>query len=179
MAADARSAAAPRRRLFFALRPDRAAAAALARLAEALLGNGRGRPVPERNLHLTLAFLGTVDAPAQRRAEQVPPVPVGAFRLCLDHIGYFRRSGTLWLGPSAVPQALMALEQGLWQGLCAAGFEREKRAFRPHVTLARRSRAAPRGAVADVAWDVDALTLMESVPADDGVEYRALRRWPL
>jgi 2'-5' RNA ligase len=180
MTADARAGrASPRRRLFFALRPDRPTATALARIAEALLGDGRGRPVPAHKLHLTVAFLGAVDAPARQRAEQVPPVPVGAFRLRLDHVGYFRRSGTLWLGPSAVPQALTSLERALWEGLRAAGFERERRAFRPHVTLARRSRGAPRGAVLEVAWDVDTLSLMESVPAGDGVEYRVLRRWPL
>lgn len=168
----------PVRRVFFALQPDRKTAAVLARVAEGLLRGRSGRPVPARNLHLTLAFLGGVDAGELRRAEQVPPVACGALRLELDRLGFFRRSRTLWLGFSEAPQALQSLERQLWEGLGAAGFERERRAFHPHVTIARHSGAA-RGRIEPVCWTVDALSLMESVPAEAGVRYRALRRWPL
>lgn len=173
-----RRAAPPRRRVFFALKPDRATAAVLARVAQSLLQERPGRAVPPGNLHLTLAFLGGVDAAALRRARQVPPVPAGPLRLQLDRVGYFKRTRTLWLGPTSVPEALQSLEAQLWAGLTAAGFERERRAFRPHVTIARHS-AAARGSIDAVSWNVDTLTLMESVPADSGVRYRALQRWPL
>lgn len=170
-------AAAPRR-VFFALQPDRRTAAALGRVAEALSGERRGRLVPARKLHMTLAFLGAVDTAGLRRARQVPPIAVGPLRLSIDRVGHFKRSRILWLGPSAVPPALLALEERLWAGLAAAGFERERRAFRPHVTIARSS-AAVRGPIDAVHWDADTLTLMESVPEDGGVHYRALQCWSL
>ena len=58
-------------RLFFAAWPDAVAAAELARVAEALAGLAQGKPVPPEKIHLTLAFLGEIDAGAQRSAAEV------------------------------------------------------------------------------------------------------------
>lgn len=168
----------PTRRVFFALEPDARTAAALHDAAEAAALASGGRRTPPHNLHMTIAFLGAVSEPRLGQVRQVPPIHVGSFGLELDHCGYLRRARTLTLEPRSVPPPLTALYELLWRGLSRAGFERERRPFRPHVTIARRA-SASREPVEPVVWRVRALTLMESVPEAGGVRYRALDRWAL
>lgn len=130
------------------------------------------------DLHVTVAFVGHVDAAGIERCLDVAPVATGPFELTLDRIGCFERARILWLGPSAVPAALMRLEQTLWDGLTERGFEREARLFRPHMTLARKSRNVDAD-VEPVGWPVAELVLLESLPVPRGVHYRPVRSWPL
>ncbi|HEU4617534.1 MAG TPA: RNA 2',3'-cyclic phosphodiesterase [Gammaproteobacteria bacterium] len=167
-----------RRRLFFALWPDDATRAAISRVSRRPVRLCGGRPTAKRNLHITVAFLGSLDEEQAERAAAVPPVRTGPFELELDVLGHFEHSRTLWLGPSAVPPELASLERELWAGLEAQGFEREPRIYRPHLTLARRAKAVEEG-VDPVRWPVSALTLVESVPLPRGVHYEPLRDWPL
>ena len=55
-------------RLFFALWPDEPARGRLAPLAAEVAAQASGKPVPIAKLHLTLAFLGEVDAARIDRA---------------------------------------------------------------------------------------------------------------
>lgn len=137
-----------------------------------------GRPTKVDNLHMTLAFLGGLEAALLAEALAVPPIPVGAFELELDRLGYFARSRVLWLAPSQPPPALLELEQRLWQGLTQRGFERAPGLFRPHVTLARKAATAAAG-IRPVLWPVDALSLLESIPVERGVRYARLASWSL
>jgi 2'-5' RNA ligase len=128
---------------------------------------------------VTVAFVGHVDAAGLARCLDVPPVATGGFELTLDRIGCFERARILWLAPSSVPAALTRLEQLLWEGLTDRGFEREARIFRPHMTLARKSRNVDAD-VDPVVWPVTELVLLESAPAPrGGSHYRPLGRWPL
>lgn len=167
-----------RRRLFFALWPDDATRAAISRVSRRSVRLCGGRPTAKRNLHVTVAFLGSLDDEEAERAASVPPIPTGPFELVLDVLGHFEHSRSLWLGPSAVPPELASLERELWVGLEDQGFEREPRIYRPHLTLARRARAVEEG-IDPVRWPVSALTLVESVPLPHGVHYEPLRDWPL
>jgi 2'-5' RNA ligase len=167
-----------RRRLFFALWPDEATRGAIARAARRPVRLSGGRPMAKRNLHITIAFLGALDEEGFERAAAVPPIATGAFELVLDLLGYWRESRVLWLAPSVVPTELTALERELWVGLEAQGFERERRIYRPHLTLARRARAVE-GSIAPVRWQIAGLALVESVPLPRGVHYEPLREWPL
>ena len=70
--------------------------------------------------------------------------------------------------------------------LAAEGFEPERRAFHPHVTLVRRSRTrlldAARGGTAlaaPIVWNAARVTLAASESARGGSRYRALDDWPL
>jgi 2'-5' RNA ligase len=142
-----------------------------------------GRAAHEHNLHLTLAFLGSL--PGRRIAELEPigreTARVAApFALTLDLLGAFREAGVAWAGPQAIPAELQQMFETLRAALQAAHLPTERRAFHPHVTLVRRCRRglAPR-AMAPLAWQVDALTLMGSDTLPDGPHYRELASWPL
>jgi RNA 2',3'-cyclic 3'-phosphodiesterase len=92
--------------------------------------------------HLTLKFLGNA------RSEVVPVVEkvirkvasqTQTFPLGLSGFGAFptiRRPRVLWMGADPTP-ALRCLKQDLEWALTKHGFERETRAFHPHVTLGR------------------------------------------
>jgi RNA 2',3'-cyclic 3'-phosphodiesterase len=166
------------RRVFFALWPTARTRLALARSAKRAVRRCGGRPVPPVNLHLTIAFVGAVNAGQLERALSVPPIAVGPITLVLDRLGYWPRPRILWFGAAERPAALVELEARLWDGLVEAGFRRERRAFVPHVTLARAARAVDE-AVAPVRWSARRLALVESVPDAKGACYRPLRFWRL
>jgi RNA 2',3'-cyclic 3'-phosphodiesterase len=165
-------------RLFFAVWPDAAAAAALSALAGQLVEACGGRPVPAAKLHLTLAFLGEVDA--ERTADLLRCVRFRGrrFRLELDRVGGFRRARVAWAGPSTPPPELGALQEKLAARLAAGGFALEEREFNPHLTLARRiERALPGASVAPIAWEADEFTLVRSEIGTG--RYHVVERWPL
>lgn len=166
-----------RRRLFFACDPGRVVRGRI--LAARPLH--QGRTVDADNLHLTLAFLGSV--PEGRLGElyaMAETIQLNSFRLNLDRLGHWRQGGILWMAPSKTPQPLSDLAAGLARGLADLGFDPEQRRYKPHITLARRVRGfSAGGAIAPVHWWVSGFHLMESVPVGTGVRYRRLKRWPL
>jgi 2'-5' RNA ligase len=97
-------------RLFFALWPDAAVRAQLARWSALCHASSGGRPTRPQNLHATLAFLGEV-APARLpalsalAAQSVAP----PFELALDHVGYWRRHRIVYAGTRQSPPAQLHL----------------------------------------------------------------------
>jgi 2'-5' RNA ligase len=139
---------------------------------------GGGRPIAKDRLHLTVAFLGELTSAGLAVARAVPPIAAGAFELTLDALGVWPESKILWLAPSNPPDALGELEARLWDGLVERGFLGEERIYRPHVTLARRSRPVDLG-VEPIRWSVRDLALVESFPEGRNVHYEVLERWPI
>ena len=169
--------------MFFALWPDGAARAALAGLAEAIAGETGGRAPAAANLHLTLAFVGEV-APDRvdllLGAGRDVAAEIAPFTLVLDRLGAFDRGGIAWIGATEIPSGLSGVAHRLERRLSAAGFRVDRRAYAPHLTLARKCTAlpiAPRAA--SVAWRVEELALVESVLRPGGSSYRDISRWPL
>lgn len=104
------------------------------------------RWVPEDNLHLTLAFLGSRpvdDIPSLVEALASAAAAATPFSLRLDGGGTFpphRPARVAWVGLTAPPE-LMALHAGVADALEAlGGWERDRRPFHPHVTVARPRR---------------------------------------
>lgn len=176
----------PPLRLFFALQPDARARRLLAELARDVANATGGRAPGAGNLHVTLAFLGDV-APARVVAVEaigaMAASAVAPFLLTLDRVGYFRNAGVAWAGTGAVPPGLQRLFDVLRDALQAARLPVERRAFHPHVTLARRcTRVLPEAPIAQsthIVWRADALTLMASDTLPGGSRYRQLAVWPL
>ena len=133
--------AAARQRLFFALWPDGDTQSALAQLAKARLRSGSGRLIVAQNLHMTLAFLGPVDAGMRKCAERAAAsLRAPAFELEFRRLGYWPRPRVLWSAPERTPEGLTMLESTLRNALAACGHEPESRPFRAHITLARKVR---------------------------------------
>jgi RNA 2',3'-cyclic 3'-phosphodiesterase len=189
-------------RLFFAveLAPAVRAAASAAgrRLARALddAGGLDVRWIPEDNLHVTLRFLGEVDASRLGALHEVAIAPCGVtpFTIRVGGFGMFPPSGAprvIWMGIMSGADGLRALHADLSARLLPLGFEPERRAFSPHVTMARFRQRPPRGAwqvarraVAAQAVDagaapVEAVTLFRSRLSPRGAAYESVLRVPL
>lgn len=165
-----------RRRVFFALWPSETIRRELLRSTRTAVRRCGGRGTPPGNLHITLAFLGPLTKADLATVAQVPPIPSTAFNIELDKLGYWSRSRVLWLGATQVPGELVQLERNLWDALVAEGFERERRPYSPHVTLARKAKPVETD-VNPVKWPVAGFALVESRPGARRSVYEVLRVW--
>lgn len=144
-------------------------------------------------IHLTLKFLGYVD-PAQidgiqnalvKVAQEYPPPEIevhgcGAFPNS-------RRPNVLWAGVESAQ--LIDIQGRVEEALAALGFEKEKRGFTPHLTLARFKEArglTPLMLAVEKKKDVSfgsfttsQFRLYESILHREGAEYIVLKEFPL
>lgn len=168
------------KRLFLALWPDAEIRHQIADISTQLPG---GRQVAKANLHLTLLFLGTTSARQQAEYEtKLAQVSGTPFCLLLDRLGFWRRSGIVWLGCSQLPTEL----KELLAQFAAAGLDLPKRPFQAHVTLARKypsqawpAHAWPLSQSQGIKWPVNSFHLMESQFGCHSVYYHTLRVWTL
>ncbi len=148
-----------------------------------------------QNIHLTLKFLGEIgESGAARvgRALEEATAPHAPFAVAVSGFGVFPPKGlprVLWAGMVEGAEPLVSLQASVERALAALGFPREKRRFRPHLTLGRVR--SPRNATALVeaaaglgadplgAFTVDHLDLMRSQLDPRGSIYTILRQVPL
>ncbi|MBK8387307.1 MAG: RNA 2',3'-cyclic phosphodiesterase [Candidatus Accumulibacter sp.] len=168
-------------RLFLALWPAAGEHAQLLQYQQQWSWPRGASPVRPERLHLTLHFIGPLE---RRRITAVSSglrVPFMPFTLQLSHAEVWPR-GLVVLRASALPAALAQLHAELARALQALALPVEARAFRPHVTLARRAAGATLPATATppaawpLCWPVDGYVLVESLPGAGG-GYRILRRY--
>ncbi len=107
-------------------------------------GIGDGvRWVRPEGVHLTLKFLGDIDAdsmPAISDALGSCAASAAPFDLFLEGVGVFpnaRRPRVVWIGLGGALEPLLALQQSIDRELEGLGFARERRPFTPHLTLGR------------------------------------------
>lgn len=176
--------AATLQRVFFALWPDPATAAALGKAARAATRACGGKPAREETVHVTLAFIGSVAAERVAQLQQLAAqVKAPAFELELDRVGYWRHNRILWAGTDGAPPPLTLLVARLNDFLRAADFQVEDRPFAVHVTLLRkadcRGGAERKLGFPPLRWAVREFVLVESVLRPEGASYRPLERYPL
>ena len=175
-----------KRRLFFALWPEKEVRLAITRQTAPYLKKSKGRIIPTANLHITLHFIGSVDDEiAGCLHTAASAVKAEPFQLELDTFGYFSRAKIAWLGVTQTPKAVLHLNQTLGEQLIDCGYQPDSRKFSPHVTLMRNCRrpvSALRGEVS-IPWTVDRFVLLESVQEAigdrQGVSYRVIEQYPL
>ena len=190
----------PRIRAFVAVELDGAVKEVLAGLIDGLRKAGLVglRLVEPEAVHLTLKFLGDVP---ETVAEAIPPAIGEAVRglrpfdLATGDTGVFPSRGAprvLWIGLNGDLAQLLDLHRRLEEALEPLGFARERRPYRPHLTLGRlrerassteRRRAAEAlssmGPCPGTPIAVRAVSLMRSVLLPAGAEYSRLSRVPL
>src|SRR6478672_12023437 len=144
----------------------------------------------DEQLHLTLRFIGEVDRPlADDIAAALTRIRAERFSLRIAGTGRFeqRNSGSLWAGVE--PKApVTALASKIERTCIDLGLEPERRAFHPHITLARwkgrRSREIAdflqrtRG-LASEPFDVSEFILFESRLSRHGAHYEEAASYPL
>ena len=178
-------------RLFVAIRPPEDVRDAL---IDAMEDTPELRWVGDDQLHLTLRFIGEVERPlADDIAVALSRVRVDKFELAVAGVGIFekRNGGALWAAVQP-KQPLVALAAKVERACLSAGLEPERRAFHPHITLARwnrRNAAAAQAflernrALAAPSFAVDRFILFESRLSRHGAHYEevgsfALRQAP-
>lgn len=106
------------------------------------LGDDLIRWVPAQNMHLTLKFIGNIAASHLDFLKQMLTQSVNSqrqFDLQVGGIGSFpnlKRPRVLWVGIHA-PADLTSLQKNVEAGAVRLGYEKEERAFSPHLTLGR------------------------------------------
>jgi 2'-5' RNA ligase len=133
-------------RLFVALNLPKKERDRIHRAARTLRDQGLPvRWIDAEQYHLTLKFLGEVRSDRVERIEAIlDRVATGSPPFSVDLTGFgafptVRRPRVLWLGVEPTP-ALRCLKQDVEWALSDAGFDRETRAFHPHLTLGRVER---------------------------------------
>ena len=172
-----------KRRLFFAFYPAEQVRGKLVQLGNAELPGCGGRLLAAANVHLTLAFLGSVDDAGYRCACSLgDSVRAQGFELVVDQLGYWRRPRIVWAGCSTTPAALTQLVDQLRAGLGRyCHMQTDDRPYQVHFTLLRKVRTAvPRKMIDQaVSMVVDEFALMESITIENSVRYQVLRSWKL
>lgn len=168
-------------RLFFALWPDETLCDALLQHSKPWLRKSNGRVVRQENLHITLAFLGNVDATQQTCVGQMADrVSSEAFRLELNCLAYWPQPRVVWAGTDETPVAFVELAMALQKGARDCGLNIDRRPPVAHLTLKRKvSKALSGEKIEPLDWGVTEFYLVASKTHADGVEYQRLRSWPL
>jgi 2'-5' RNA ligase len=163
-------------RLFLALWPEPAVREQLREWRELWTWPRGATPVHTGKLHLTLHFLGNQPGDALPALLDGLAVPMSPFRLRLG-VAELWHNGIAVLSPCDVPGELLDLHAALASALPGVGLAPEARAYRPHVTMARRANGAeaPQGGPA-IDWMVDHYALVESTTGGDG-GYTVLREY--
>ncbi len=144
-------------------------------------------------LHVTIKFIGEVEAPEVERLTQLlaPPIAMPPFDVEWRGIGTFpnnRHPRALWLGVTSGAAALAALEAEVSRRIAGTATTLDERALLPHLTLGRVKMAGagidwPKvlqsGEVRRITSRVERVTLYRSVLSQYGPNYTELVSAPL
>ena len=188
-------------RLFLAINLPEHLKKRLAYLQQELARSGADvRWVRPEGIHLTLKFFGEVseemiDRLAQTTKEVVQKSSQGPMRFTLKGLGTFpsgSRPRVVWVGLEGDLKRLSLLQHALEKAFEKLGFEREKRAFVPHLTLGRvKSNRKVRHLLQEIQRhqdeaysqpqevEVKELILYQSILKPSGAVYLPLKRIPL
>jgi|SRR5579884_1472837 len=149
------------------------------------------RWVAPESIHLTLKFIGEVP---ERRIAEIDAALAGLswkpFSVVVRGIGFFpgpRSPRVFWAGLEA--PSMEGLAQQIDTRMERLGFEKEKRAFRPHLTLARARETRIESELVTAAekyeehvfgsFTADRFCLIQSTLKPTGAVYNSLKEYPL
>lgn len=143
--------------------------------------------VKPESMHITLKFLGEVEEPRLRRLmEKMDEIRAKSFTIRVSDLGVFpneRVPRVLWAGASG---DFGEVHQEVERVTSELGFPKEKRAFHPHVTIARIKYLSPSerddliGRVRGMEFQggemrVESIELMKSTLLRTGAVYEPLK----
>lgn len=150
-------------RLFLALWPDADTRRAIADWQMQWAWPPAARLVSPQQLHLTMHFIGQVDAQQLPLLKQGLAVAFEPFELELGHAEQWS-GGLALLRPERPPKAMLALHGRMADALLALGLKIDSRPFSPHLTLARRVQGAlPPTERLVCVWPVAGYALVQSL----------------
>ena len=148
--------------------------------------NCGGRPVPAANLHVTLAFLGSVP---RRRVEELRAIAQRAAQafsqdaplvLRFSALAHWARQQILCALGAEEPPLAQALAGALKDAAAAAGFAPDLKPFHAHVTVARKvAHAPPRRVLRPLPWRCDSFALIDSRTEAGGPVYSVIESYLL
>ena len=110
------------------------------------------RLVPEQKMHVTLVFIGEVNGDKIAGIKKaMDNADHDSFPFSVNGIGAFslRRPDAVFAKVTEEKGQIDALHRQLAEGICRLGIDMDKRAYRPHITLARISRTADRDKITE------------------------------
>lgn len=152
--------------------------------------------VKPESIHLTLKFLGNIDENMVAPISEVVKTAAeetSAFTIRIRDLGVFpdeRRPRVLWCGMTKGEMQTTTLQKKIDRSLLSLGFEKEKRPFHPHLTLARIKSLKGTAALMNIIkanqqnsfvgeCQIDRLILFRSELHPDGARYTKLFEAPL
>lgn len=146
------------------------------------------------NIHLTLKFFGNVavdriakiSAAATRTTDRLSKFEIG-----VGNTGVFprpSRAQVLWIGVSDPAGKLAALQKRFEEECAVDGFEKEDRAYKPHLTIARIRKPEGSRQLADthlqmtfepIAVPINELIVFRSELSSKGSKYTSISHHPL
>ena len=168
-------------RLFFALWPSDQVRSSIVKTFSQLPQKINGSAMQAENMHITLHFVGSV-AEEEKDCLHAAAQSVSAevFQLELDRFGYFSRAKIFWMGCRELPVELTPLHNKLGAAIENCGYQQEKRAYTPHVTLMRKcSKPGSAQIEFSIPWSIEEFVLVESVTYKAGVSYQVIEKYPL
>ena len=161
-------------RFFFALWPDNLTRKNIVKCRSQYSLSGY---ISEQSkLHITLLFLDKLNVNQQQNIiRQAEKIICPEFKICLTHTGYFKKSKAVWLGLKSTPDALLELHEQLLYIAEKSHISIQQQAYKPHVTLARKSVSIGTQQILPITWQIKNFVLVESTDTNKGVKYQVIK----
>ncbi len=166
------------KRMFLALWPDETVRRNCAALARTL-SSGGGQRMRPANLHVTLVFLGNVEAEREALVRSaLSAVTMPSIELRFDRVSYWAKPGILCLTAGEPNADLVTLVERLSAIAKSLAIPCDDRPYQAHVTLVKKVKANVVPEFAPVVWKSRSICLVESCRTEQGVDYRIVEQWP-
>ncbi len=165
-------------RYFFALWPDASTQNTLYETAQTITQQTPCTPTLANNLHLTLAYLGTL-TDNEYHVLKTFHCAITPFELKINTASHWPKPNIAYFGPTP-EKPLHALHTCLNQHLLEKGFKPERQQFIPHITLARHyTHPLTCHLPSPIHWFVHEVCLVKSTPEQGVSHYEIMARTPL
>jgi RNA 2',3'-cyclic 3'-phosphodiesterase len=145
------------------------------------IGRSKGQAQRPDQWHVTLVFIGGVDADCVKEVERVGASVRGRIsELCFDRLEYWHKPRVACLTATVTPEPLLELVHGLEAALAEREIAFDRRDYHPHLTLARKvARFELPDAMPMLAWPIREFVLVESLTGREGSRYEPFARYAL